>query len=78
MLVSSFLWRGRIWTTLHHEKISKQNQHECKAINAQAYVGITTLDTKERAKQKNVCPMTAQVIEFVKGEFETHRYRDNF
>ena len=73
MLVSSRLMR-KVGKTLHQEQIGKQNERKRKAVHVQAHVRATTLVAEERAKPKEDCQTTAQVIAQVKGEFSVRGY----
>ncbi len=58
----------------HQAQIGKQNKRKRKAVHAQAHVRATTLVAEERAKPKEDCQMTTQVIAHVEGEFSARGY----
>jgi len=64
----------KVRKTLHQEKISKQNKSMHMLLHSQAHAHTTTLFVKERAKSKDVCCMTTQVMKQVEREFRAHRY----
>ncbi len=55
--------------TSQQAQIGKQNERKRKAVHAQAHARATTLVAEERAKPKEDCQTTAQVIAQVEGEF---------
>jgi len=64
----------RVRKTSHQAQIGKQNERKRKAVHAQAHARATTLVADERAKPKEDCRTTAQVIAQVKGEFSARGY----
>jgi hypothetical protein len=64
----------KVRKTSHQVQIGKQNERKRKAIYAQAHARVTTLVAEERAKPREDCQTTAQVIAQVHGEFSARGY----
>ena len=64
----------KVRKTSHQAQIGKQNERKRKVVHAQAHARATTLVAEERAKPKEDCRTTAQVIAQVEGEFSARGY----
>jgi hypothetical protein len=65
---------GKVQKMLHQEQIRKKNRSKRKAVHSQEHMRTTTLVAKERAKPKDICCTSAQVIQQVDGEFRVCWY----